>query len=261
MLEHDSRIALGLSGGKDSIALLGILNEIEENYPHSELIAVSIDEGVEGYRNEALALASKACKQLGVEHRAESFKNLFGITMDEIAESPRELATCSYCGVLRRRALDQAAKDLGADRIATAHNLDDMAQTALLNLMRGDLNRLATMSPGGNELQGFVRRIKPFCEVPERESAFYAYIKGIKFQSLPCPYASEAMRTNIRNFLNRMEFKHPGTKFIVYRTALKLIPEKQRTGVQRRCNICGEPTTGETCRVCQVLKELGAKII
>jgi uncharacterized protein (TIGR00269 family) len=257
MLDHDSRIALGVSGGKDSLSLLELLKRIEEKYPHSELIAISIDEGISGYRDEALTLASEACKKLGVEHRQESFRDIFGITMDEIAKRQRELSTCSYCGVLRRRALDKAAKALGADRLATAHNLDDMAQTALLNLLRGDLNRLAMIDPGGKELPNFVRRIKPFCEVPERESTLYAYIRGIEFQSLPCPYASEAMRTDARDFLNRMEDKRPSTKFIVYRTALKLTPQDERKSVRHLCKECGEPTTGETCRVCQLIEGLG----
>ena len=256
MLRPDSRVALGVSGGKDSLALLRILHAIESQYPHAELIAVSIDEGVTGYRDEALRLASKACRDLGVEHHVTGFSDLYGVTMDEVASGERELAACSYCGVLRRRALNTTARDLGADRLATAHNLDDMAQTALLNLLRGDLNRLAQIAPGGRELPGFVRRVKPYCEVPEAESAMYAYLEGIEFQSLPCPYAGEAMRTDARDFLNRMESKRPGTKNIVYRTALKLAPEARRTGVMGTCEKCGEPTPEPKCRACQLLESL-----
>lgn len=256
MFEHDSRIAVGVSGGKDSLGLLHILAGIESKYPRAELVAVSVDEGVGGYRDEAISIATEACGRLGVEHHILSFKDLFGLTMDEIDSKPRGLSPCSYCGVLRRRALNEAARGLGADRLATAHNLDDMAQTVLLNILRGDLNRLALMHPGGGDLPGFVRRVKPYCMVPERESALYAYLEGFRFQELPCPYASEAMRNDIRGFLNRMEVKRPGTKFIVYRTALKLIPDLKGVGVAGNCKTCGEPTRGETCRVCQMLDEL-----
>ena len=107
MFEFDSRIAVGVSGGKDSLSLLRILVEIEEKFPQSEIIALSIDEGVSGYRDEALELASGGCKRLGVEHRVYSFKELFGVTMDSIASKPRVLSPCSFCGVLRRRALDR----------------------------------------------------------------------------------------------------------------------------------------------------------
>jgi uncharacterized protein (TIGR00269 family) len=257
MFRFDSRIALGVSGGKDSLSLLHILNDIEGKFPRAELTAVSIDEGVGGYRDEAISIATEACRSLGIEHHVLSFKDLFGMTMDWIASAPRELSTCSYCGVLRRRALNEAARKVGADRLATAHNLDDTAQTAIMNILRGDLNRLAMMHPGGSEIPGLVRRVKPYCEVPERESALYAYLEGFRFQERPCPYASEAMRNDVRGFLNRMEVKRPGTKFIVYNTALKLIPSAKAVTTSDRCKLCGEPTRGEICRVCQIVEEIG----
>jgi cytoplasmic tRNA 2-thiolation protein 1 len=256
MFSFDSRIAVGISGGKDSISLLNILVEIEEEFPRTELVAVSIDEGIEGYRKEALTLAEHACRGLGVEHYTHSFRDLFSMTMDEMASKPRELSPCSYCGILRRRALNEAAREVGADRLATAHNLDDMAQSAMMNIMRGDINRLSNMDPGGSSLPGFVRRVKPYCEVPERESVLYAYLEGFDFQETPCPYSAEAMRNDIRAFLNRMEMKRPGMKFIVYRTALKLVPEAKYVGAKGHCTKCGEPTTGDTCRICQILDEL-----
>lgn len=259
MLYHNSRLAVGVSGGKDSLALLHLLTEIEAKHPNAELIAVSIDEGVGGYRDEALSLASKACKTLGIEHHVKSFKDLFDYNMDEIAARKRELAACTYCGVLRRRALNQAAKNIKADRLATAHNLDDMAQTALLNFLRGDLKRLTMMHPAGKDQPGFVRRIKPYSEVPERESAFYAYLKGLEFQNLPCPYASEAMRNDIRIFLNRMEEKRPGIKFTIYRTALKLASEHHIL-TAGNCKRCGEPTTSQICRTCQLLEQLSENV-
>jgi len=215
---------------------------------------------VGGYRDEALKFAKGACGLLGVEHLVLSYRELFGLTMDEIAEKTEggELTTCSYCGVLRRRALNKAAAEVEADRLTTAHNLDDMAQTVLLNILRGDLRRLAAMHPGGSDLRGFVRRVKPFCDVPERESALYAYLKGIEFQSIPCPYEEEAMRTDIRRFLNRMEVKRPGTKFIIYRTALNLIPYSRGKLAEPvgRCLICGEPSRESVCRTCQLIEEL-----
>lgn len=256
MFEFDSRIAIGVSGGKDSLSLLRILVEIEEKFPQSEIIALSIDEGVSGYRDEALELASGGCKSLGVEHSVHSFKKLFGVTMDSIASKPQVLSPCSFCGVLRRRALNDAAKAVGADRLVTAHNLDDMAQTALMNMLRGDLNRMSMMHPGGSELSGFVRRVKPYCEVPERESVLYAYLEGLDFQELPCPYSSEAMRNDVRSFLNRAEVKRPGTKFMAYRTALKLATRGKEARVMGVCSVCGEPTPGDVCRVCQLLDSL-----
>jgi uncharacterized protein (TIGR00269 family) len=251
MFEWDSRIAVGVSGGKDSLTLLHILNEIESSRPNAELIAISIDEGVSGYRDEALQIAEKNCKALDIEMHIISFKDLFDETMDQIAEKERELGACSYCGVLRRRALNEAAKQFDADRIATGHNLDDMAQSVLLNLLRGDTNRIDAFNPGGQELGDYIRRVKPLCEVPERETTYYAFINHMDFQSHPCPYADEAMRSDARAFLNQMEHKRPGTKFIVYQTGLKIRGEHEMK-VLNRCKICGAPTPGEICRSCEL---------
>lgn len=254
MFEYDSRIAVGVSGGKDSLTLLRLLHKIEARIPKAELIAVCIDEGVSGYRDEALRLTEKNCKELDVEMHILSFKDLFDETMDEIAVKDRELGACTYCGVLRRRALNEAAKKVDADRLATGHNLDDMAQSVLLNVMRGDIKRVHTFNPGGQQLGEYVRRVKPLCEVPEKETTYYAFINDLEFQSLPCPYADEAMRTDARRFINQMEHKRPGTKFTMYQTGLKLRSQAPSSGVVNNCRICGAPTTREVCRSCQLSK-------
>lgn len=253
MFEWDSRIAIGISGGKDSLVLLHLLHEIERDRPNAELIAVCIDEGVSGYRDEALRLAEKNCKALDIDMHTLSFRDLFDETMDEIAAKQRELGACSYCGVLRRRALNDAAKQVDADRLATGHNLDDMAQSVLLNVLRGDVQRIHSFSPGGQQLGEYIRRVKPLCEVPERETTYYAYVDNMEFQSLPCPYADEAMRSDARRFLNQMEYKRPGTKFIVYQTGLKIKGEPEKK-VLNKCKICGAPTTGSICRTCELIK-------
>jgi uncharacterized protein (TIGR00269 family) len=252
MFEFDSRIAIGVSGGKDSLALLRLLHIIEARQPKAELIAVCIDEGVSGYRDEALRIAKDNCNEINIEMHVLSFKDLFDETMDDIAVKERELGTCSYCGVLRRRALNEAAKQVDADRLATGHNLDDMAQSVLLNVLRGDVKRINSFNPGGQALGEYVRRVKPLCEVPEKETTYYAFINNMEFQSLPCPYADEAMRTDARRFLNQMEHLRPGTKFTMYQTGLRIRKDRTNEVVVNTCKICSAPTTGEICRSCQL---------
>jgi uncharacterized protein (TIGR00269 family) len=259
MFEYDSTIALGVSGGKDSLVLLDILAELEENKPKAELKAICIDEGINGYRKEALRLAKKHCHRLGVEIIVHSFEDLFGETMDSIAAKNRKLSTCSFCGVLRRRALNDVARAVGADRLATGHNLDDMAQSVLLNMLRGDISRMSAYDPSGASFANFVRRVKPLCEIPEREISLYAYFNNIDFQSAICPYAGEAMRSDIRIFLNRMEEKRPGTKFITYKSGLKIRPFRKNKKNLYQCKKCGSNTNKKLCRVCQMLDELGKK--
>lgn len=260
MFEHDSRIAIGVSGGKDSLSLLHIMAEIERDFSMAKLTAITVDEGIQNYRDEAIKLAEEATKTLGIEHLVVSFKELFGHSLDEIVEKTKNgpLTPCSFCGVLRRRALNTSAKMIGADRLATAHNLDDMAQTVLLNMLRGDHRRLLLLDPRGSPLSDmFVARVKPYCEIPERESTLHAYIRGIRFQSRPCPYAPASMRSDIRDFLDRMEVKRPGTKFIVFQSMQKMLPQlEQENRVFGTCKRCGEPTTQDLCRACSILEDL-----
>jgi len=263
MLEFDDRIAVAVSGGKDSVSLLHILAKMERDYPRASLVAVTIDEGIKGYRDEALKIAAENCKKLGINHHIVSFKELYRYTLDEIVKRLKKgkggLTPCAYCGVLRRRALNVAARKVKADKIATAHTLDDETQTILLNIFHGDVLRIAREKPVTDEAHPkLVQKVKPFCEIPEKETALYAYVRQVKFQSAPCPYASEALRNDIRMMLNRMEEKHSGIKFTIFksmegiRPALEDIARKEGL---KECSECGEPTTEKICKTCQMLRQ------
>ena len=268
MFEFDNKILVAVSGGKDSVGLLHALASIERRFPKASLLAVSIDEGIKGYRDEALRIASENCELLGVEHNILSFDNLFGVTLDEVVQKARKLpsakrlGTCSYCGVLRRRALDLAAKKLEVDALALGHNLDDIVQTYLLNIVHGDVWRVHDFGVVSIDSDGlFVRRVRPFCLVPEKETAFYAYLKNIKFQSVACPYAGEALRNDARYWLNRLEQRHAGSLFTVLRSFEKIGKAMgQREREFSVCEHCGGPcgANESACMTCKSLKKLGA---
>ncbi len=263
MLEFDDKIAIAVSGGKDSVSLLHILSKIERKYTQAELFAVTVDEGISGYRDEALEIAAENCEKLGIEHSVVSFKELFGYTFDQMVRRLRRKAAerrtpCAYCGVLRRKALNIAARRLNVDKLATAHTLDDETQTILLNIFHGDVLRIAIEKPVTDDVHPkLVRRVKPFCNIPERETSLYAYVKGIRFQSSLCPYASEALRNDARMMLNMLDEKHPGIKFTIFSSIERIRPALEEMASKeglRECNECGEPTTDEICRTCQMLK-------
>ncbi len=267
MLHFDDRIAIGASGGKDSMALLHILAKLEKSFPKAELIAITVDEGIRSYRDEALKIAKTTCQKLNVEQVTVTFKKLFGIKLDELVNrlhgketGSQGLTPCAYCGVLRRHALNSTARNMGATRLATAHNLDDETQTTLLNILHGDPLRISRGSPVLHSTHPqLVCRIKPFCEILEKEVTFYAYLKRIDFQTIPCPYSSEALRNDIRTMLNRMEEKHPGLKYTVFHSAKKLrasirnVAEAEELG---SCKECGEPTFNKKCQSCKLLQTL-----
>ena len=114
------------------------------------------------------------------------------------------------CGVFRRRAIDEAAVKAKVDVVATAHNLDDYVQTFMMNLLHGDVERLGWLDPSTYDDDFPVRRVKPLTEVYEEEVALYAYLSKIPFQSASCPYMHEGLRSEVRDYLNELESKHPG---------------------------------------------------
>jgi len=262
MFEVDDKIAVAVSGGKDSLSLLHILARIEKDFPKSSTCAITVDEGISGYRDEAVRIAAKNCARLGVEQTTVSFKELYEYTMDEIVGKTQDgkLTPCAYCGVLRRKALNIAGRKADADKIATAHTLDDEIQTFFLNVIHGDPLRIARSGPKYDQAEtGFVQRVKPFCEVLERESALYAYVKDIPFQEMPCPYSREALRNDVRHTLNRLEGRHPSMKYTIYSSMVKM-REVMRGAVEeislKTCEDCGEPTAGILCQACIMVRGL-----
>lgn len=259
MLSYDDHVAVAVSGGKDSLSLLYILNKLSKKFPQSKISAITIDEGIESYRDEAIKLAKDFCDKLEIKQIVLSFKELFGITLDElIKEKKSTQSECSYCGILRRRAIDQAGKVVGADKVATAHNLDDEIQTFMLNIFHGGVERITRSAYSAYFVKnGFVRKIKPMCEIYEKEIALYAFLTNTKFQSIPCPYAYSSLRNDMRSIINNMEENHPGIKYTLFGSKEKLantLDINLENSELKTCDICGFPTSSKICEVCKILK-------
>ena len=254
MIEYGHKVCIGVSGGKDSLALLYILNKMSKTH-HFKIEAATIDEGIPGYRNEALEIVKQYCMKLDVKHKVYSYSDLFDVSLDEALKlrNGEKISSCAICGTLRRRALDAASEDMNADVVATAHNLDDAVQTFLINLMSGDTERIIWQDPGAANSN----RIKPFCQIYEQEIVFYAFANKIPFQTEPCPHMDEGIRTQIRNFLNSMENSHSGIKNNLYMSALKISSQMSPQGKQKSpCQKCGSMCTSTICSVCQTLDGL-----
>jgi uncharacterized protein (TIGR00269 family) len=259
MLSYDDHLAVALSGGKDSLSLLYILSKLSKRFPQSKISAITIDEGIEGYRDEAIELAKDCCEKLEIEQIVLSFKELFGITLDELIKGKKSSqSACSYCGTLRRRAIDKAGKAVGADKVATAHNLDDEVQTFMLNIFHGGVERITRSANNAYFVKNaFVRKIKPMCEIYEKEIALYAFLTDTKFQSIPCPYAHSSLRNDIRRIINNMEENHLGIKYTLYGSKEKLattLNANLENFKPRACDICGFPASSKICEVCKILK-------
>ena len=260
MLRDDDRIVVAISGGKDSAVLLEVMHRIEQNYPRSELIPLTIDEGIKGYRDQALPAAQSLAESLDLKLEVRSFDDLFQMSLDEMVMGRTEeesLGACSYCGVFRRRAINEAALELGADIVATGHNMDDEAQTIMMNMMRGDSRRIGrTNRPRDNAIPDLVPRVKPITELSERDVVVYAHHLNLPYHDVPCPYAAEAYRNDIRGFLNDMEHKRPGTLTAILRSGQAIADSLLRSSeklVFETCSQCGSPTPSKICKTCRLL--------
>lgn len=260
MMQHGDRVAVGVSGGKDSLSLLYVLKKLFDDHNNNELVAVTIDEGIKGYRDESLQIVKDFCAQLGVESKVLSYKSLFGVDMDEamVLRPSEKMSSCSMCGTFRRRATDIAAENVGADVVATAHNMDDQLQTFMINLLAGDVERIGWIYPEPVQYARGMKKIKPFIEIYEYEIAFYALQREIPFQSEECPYMNESIRTDLREFFNSMEKDHPGIKYNAYNSMMK-VSKVLRNAPQsegKKCSVCGRDSTGDICSVCKTVNVL-----
>jgi len=256
MIKYGDKVGVAVSGGKDSLSLLHILNILSKKH-NNKLYAISVDEGIKNYRDEAINYVKDFTSKLGIPLKIVSYKELYGFSLDEFMKRRNfEITSCTFCGILRRRALDLAAKEINLDVIATAHNLDDTVQTFFMNLLTGEMDRIKWIDPRLEPKSEFaVRRVKPFMEIYEEEIALYAYLNNIPFQSISCPYSGESIRSEIRKILNSLEAKHPGSKYSLLNTALKIAQNLNIEGKKelKLCEICGNPSSSKICQACKML--------
>jgi len=268
---------IGLSGGKDSVVLTEILADTFAEDPRIELIALSIHEGIEGYRDESLDASKELTDELEIQHEIVTYEDEFDVQMDDVVEDdPENMSACAYCGVFRRDILSRYAAELDADKLLTGHNLDDEAETALMNFLEGDVRKIsqqfdASLGPfegaaadqTRGEREEFVPRAKPLRDVPEKEVALYAHLRDLPAHITECPHAEEAFRGEIQQLLYKLEEKHPGTRHSI------MAGYEQLAGLAAteydddnpdldECENCGSPTTGEQCRKCGLLAALEA---
>jgi len=261
-------IVSALSGGKDSSLTLYYLwkykNEFNKDF---EIIAVTIDEGT-CYRAESISKAKELTSRLRIKHKIVKMSDIFAFSIPQVqillskGKIKRDL--CTYCGVFRRQALNIAAREEGATKVATGHNLDDMVQTLFMNLIRGDMSAMARLFSKTPSTRKLIPRIRPLIRVPEKEATVQALLLGIPAHFGKCPLVS-GMRVRVRRMLDRFEQENPGFKERAFNFIEKLvkqaIPELTSNFELKYCKQCGEPTTQELCKVCQFKQELEAVMV
>src|SRR5437667_5992053 len=206
MLEDGDRVMVGLSGGKDSWALLQILDVLRQRAPiRFELVAVNVDSGYKEFKHDVIA---KTCRDRGWEYRIEH--TAIGEVMDDLLEA--NATPCSLCARLRRGVLYRIATEIGATKIALGHHMDDFIETLLLNLFfAGSLKAMPArlVSDNGEHVV-----IRPLVMVGEDEARLYAKECELPIIGCCCPACGDLalQRQRVKRLLMDLEVEHPGVK-------------------------------------------------
>jgi cytoplasmic tRNA 2-thiolation protein 1 len=236
LFHHGEKIAIGASGGKDSTVLASMMKTLNERYGYGlELVLLSIDEGIKGYRDDSLETVKRNAMQYDMPLSIVGYDELYGWTMDQVVEQVGKKGNCTYCGVFRRQALDRGAARLGIKHVVTGHNADDVAETVIMNLLRGDLPRLARgTSIVTDSAATDIKRSKPLKYAYEKEIVLYAHHKKLDYFSTECIYSPEAFRGTARTLIKDLEKIRPSSILDIVRSgedmALLVPPEVSNSG-------------------------------
>jgi uncharacterized protein (TIGR00269 family) len=247
------QIAVALSGGKNSSALLYFLKKLTADRRDIRLCAITIDEGIAGYSDPSSAL--QIARALDIECFTVSFQEAFGITADGIASKKGKGFSPAYCSVLRNFLLNRIASENGVQKIAFGETLDDGAVSVLKNILQGTPERFF-----GFEKTGWrkIPRIRPFISIPQKEVELYADLHLHGFNLSRSPYKNDRFHGDVETMLNDFTLRHPATKFALASLKKNLAGTcSSIVGLIPSCENCGEP--GDTlCQGCRIINEVTA---
>ena len=218
LVEDGDRIMVGLSGGKDSWALMQVLDVLRRRAPVDfSLIAVNVDSGYEEYKHHEI---SRACELRGWEYRIEHTQ--IGEVMDDVLDA--DATPCSLCAKLRRGVLYRIAGEVGATKIALGHHADDFIETLLLNLFfAGSLKAMPAKLLSDNKQHVVIR---PLVYVGEDEARAYTRECELPVIGCCCPVCGDLSlkRQRLKRLLLDFEAEHPGVKNSMLKALSNVVP-------------------------------------
>ncbi len=208
MIEEGDKIAVGISGGKDSLTLLYALKGLQRFYPKKfDLIAVTVNLGFEGFD---LSEVEKLCEELDVPYHIVDTD-----IADIIFNVRKEDNPCSLCAKMRKGALNEAVKKLGCNKVAYAHHRDDIIETMMLSLIFE--GRFHSFSPRTFLDRMELTVIRPMMYVPEVDVIGFQNKYDLPVAKNPCPADGATKREYAKNLIRQMNLDHPGAKDRMFR--------------------------------------------
>jgi len=259
MFPRDEPVLVAVSGGKDSLALWDVLHDA--GY---QTVGLYIDLGIGDYSAASRARCETFAGERGLPLRVVAVAEEVGATIPAVKGATRR-PPCSACGLSKRYIMNRVALEGGFRVVATGHNLDDEAATLLGSTLRWDASSLARQAPVLEATHPkLVRRVKPLFRMSERETAAYAFLRGLDYIVEECPFAQGATSLAHKAILDRIEDASPGTKAMFLLGFL----ERARDLFQAReapaltdCVRCGQTTTGEVCAFCKLRDQVKRSIL
>lgn len=258
LFHRGERIAIGASGGKDSTVLAYVMKTLNERHDYGlDLVLVSIDEGIKGYRDDSLQAVERNRVEYCMPLTILSYKDLYGWTMDEIVAKIGKKNNCTFCGVFRRQALDRAAFKVGASKLVTGHNADDMAETVLMNVLRGDVARLQRCTNILTGEEGELPRAKPLKYCFEKDIVMYARLNKLDYFYTECIYAPDSYRAYSRKFIKDLERIRPESIVALIKSGESIVVKSEvALPTSINCNRCGYISSQSICKACLLLEGL-----
>ncbi|RLG14291.1 MAG: TIGR00269 family protein [Candidatus Nanohalarchaeota archaeon] len=260
LLAKSDKIIVACSGGKDSIAVLYLLKKF--GYDVSALI---LDLEIGNWSKKNLDNSYAFCDEHDIKLHRICAKDELGYSIEHLmscVKVKRAVENCTVCGVIKRWLINKTARELGADKLVTGHNLDDEAQTVFMNILKGNPLLSAGLGPksGVGAQDMFVQRVKPLYFCTDTELRKYTEIMGFNILYSKCPLSSAVFRRDIKNCLDNFEKDYPDVKINIVRKYLKMKPalvkaqKSKEKGKIKRCSVCGEPARGDVCKACEFLR-------
>ncbi len=250
MFAKGERVLVAVSGGKDSLALWDVL--IDEGYATTGLY---LDLGIFDYSVESKSKCETFAAARGVPLIISRVADEVGAPVPVIKQVTRR-PPCSGCGLSKRYLMNRTALEHGFPVVATGHNLDDEAATLFGSVMNWQTDALPRQSPAlPSTHPKLVRRVKPLYRLSERETAAFAFLRGIDYIVEECPFAAGATSIAHKEILSRMEDASPGAKHnFLFGFLERARPafEKVEAVALQECARCGQVTTGTLCAFCKL---------
>lgn len=261
MFSPDDRILVAVSGGKDSLALWDIL--VDLGYSVDGLY---IGLGIDQYSESSADYARTFATARGLQLLEVDLEGEYGYGIPEGSRAAKR-APCSACGISKRHLFDKAALDGGYDVLATGHNLDDEAAVLFGNVLRWQMRYLGRQAPVLPARNGFPKKVKPLVRLGERETAAYCIMRGIDYVVEECPMAVGNRHIGLKESLNEVESRSPGTKVEFYNGFLQRIAphlppvaaldDDGDEPFLAPCVRCGAPSEAEICSFCRLVELAG----